>query len=111
MNLILNRDFKMPDDGWYQFAPLGEFPHEGADVVQVVDTEACTAMVARFNADAAVANFAGIMLAFDQFSMDIGQRSEAAGWVTDLESRDTGLWGQIRWSDIGEAAVKGALGS
>ena len=107
MNLILNRDFKMPDDGWYQFAPLGEFPHEGADVVQVVDTEACTAMVARFKADAGVANFAGLLIDFDHFSMDIGQRSEAAGWVTDLESRDTGLWGQIRWSDIGEAAVKG----
>jgi hypothetical protein len=107
MNLILNRDFKMPADGWYQFAPLGEFPHMGADVVQVVDAEACIAMAARFKADAAVENFAGLLIDFDHFSMDIGQRSEAAGWVTDLESRDTGLWGQIRWSDIGEEAVKG----
>ncbi|MEI8352790.1 MAG: phage protease, partial [bacterium] len=107
MNLILNRDFKMPADGWYQFAPLGEFPHLGADVVQVVDAEACIAMAARFKADAAVDNFAGLLVDFDHFSMDIGQRSEAAGWVTDLESRDTGLWGQIRWSDIGEEAVKG----
>jgi hypothetical protein len=107
MNLILNRDFKMPSDGWYQFAPLGEFPHGGADVVQVVDAEACTAMVARFKADAAVENFAGLLIDFDHFSMDGSQRSEAAGWVTDLENRDTGLWGQIRWSDIGEEAVKG----
>ena len=107
MNLILNRDFKMPTDGWYQFAPLGEFPHLGADVVQVVDAEACIAMAARFKADAAVDNFAGLLVDFDHFSMDIGQRSEAAGWVTDLESRDTGLWGQIRWTDIGEEAVKG----
>jgi phage I-like protein len=107
MNLILNRDFKMPADGWYQFAPMGEFPHAGADVIQIVDSEACTAMSARFKADAAVANFAGLLIDFDHFSMDGSQRSEAAGWVTDMESRDTGLWGKIRWSDIGEAAVKG----
>ena len=26
--LLLNRDgFQMPADGWYQIAPLGEFPH------------------------------------------------------------------------------------
>jgi phage I-like protein len=107
MNLILNRDFTMPPDGWYQFAPMGEFPHAGADVIQVVDAEACTAMSARFKADAAVANFAGLLIDFDHFSMDGSQRSEAAGWVTDMESRDTGLWGKIRWSDIGEEAVKG----
>jgi phage I-like protein len=107
MNLILNRDFKMPADGWYQFAPIGEFPHAAADVIQVVDAEACFAMAARFKADAAVENFAGLLIDFDHFSLDCGQRSEAAGWVTALESRPTGLWGQIRWSDVGEDAVKG----
>jgi len=107
MNLILNRDFTMPADGWYQFAPIGEFPHAGADVIQVVDAEACTAMSARFKADATVDNFAGLLIDFDHFSMDGSQRSEAAGWVTDMESRETGLWGKIRWSDIGEEAVKG----
>jgi phage I-like protein len=133
MNLILNRDFKMPDDGWYQLAPLGEFPHTAAGVVQVVDGEACVAMVARFNADAAIPNFAGLLVDFDHFSLDVQARSEAAGWIIALEARcegsgfgvlgsgkdgefeqkaakDTkneGLWGQIRWSDLGEAAVKG----
>jgi phage I-like protein len=130
MNLILNRDFKMPDDGWYQLAPLGEFPHAAAGVVQVVDVEACTAMVARFKADAAVENFAGLLVDFDHFSLSGERRSEAAGWITALEARaesgkgqagsgedfeqkgakdakNAGLWGQIRWSDLGEAAVKG----
>lgn len=60
MNLILNRDFKMPDDGRYQLAPLGEFPHAAAGVIQVVDAEACGAMVARFRADAAIPNFVPI---------------------------------------------------
>ncbi len=87
-NLILNRDtFKLPGDGWYQLAPLGEFAHAGAGVVQVIDGESCVAMAARFAADAAVANFAGLLIDFDHFSMQGGQRSEAAGWITALEAR------------------------
>ena len=131
-NLILNRDFRLPEDGWYQIAPLGEFPHAGAGVVQVIDAEACVAMAARFAADANVPNFAGLLIDFDHFSLDVGQRSEAAGWIVGLEARQegrgsgvespasfhdgttprqspagAGLWAQIRWSDVGEAAVKG----
>ena len=48
MNLILNRNFELPDDDWYQLAPLGEFPHGGAGVNQVIDADACTRMVAAF---------------------------------------------------------------
>jgi phage I-like protein len=118
--LLLNRDgFQMPADGWFQLAPFGEFPHSAAGVVQVVDEEACTAMAARFKADAAVANFSGLLVDFDHFSLDGEKRSEAAGWITDLECRPAspdgsavsnacpGLWAKIRWSDIGEQAVKG----
>jgi len=146
MNLILNRDtFKMPDDGWYQLAPIGEFAHAAAGVVQVVDAEACAAMAARFKVDAAVANFAGLLVDFDHFSLDDRARSEAAGWIMGLEYRGqrdeggnlrpesetpkqemnadgvgsgavpaaeqarcgAGLWANIRWSDVGEEAVKG----
>jgi hypothetical protein len=126
--LILNRDFKMPDDGWCQLAPLGEFPHEAAGVVQVIDAEACEAMASRFAADAAKENFAGVLIDFDHFSLDVGQRSEAAGWIVALEARLSGqsgdsgqwavgsgqagpgrdgLWARIRWSDVGQAAVEG----
>jgi hypothetical protein len=107
MNLILNRDFKMPNDGWYQLAPLGEFPHAVAGINQVVDVEACVAMVSRFNADGAIPNFAGLLVDFDHFSLDDRARSEAAGWIMGLEARATGLWANIRWSDVGEEAVKG----
>ena len=56
--LILNRgSFKMPDDGCCPLAPIGEFPHGGAGVIQGVDAEACAAMAARFMADAAVESF------------------------------------------------------
>lgn len=97
----------MPDDGVYQLAPLGEFPHSMAGVIQVVDPEACVAMVARFEADAAIPNFAGLLVDFDHFSLDDRSRSEAAGWIMGLEARSTGLWANIRWSDVGEEAVRG----
>ena len=105
---LLNREgFQMPTDGWYQLAPLGDFSHAAAGLIQVVDAEACTAMASRFKADAAVQNFAGLLVDFDHFSLDDRARSEAAGWIVNVESRDTGLWANIRWSDVGEAAVKG----
>ena len=85
---LLNREgFQMPADGWYQLAPLGDFAHAAAGVVQVVDVEACTAMAARFKADAAVPNFAGLLVDFDHFSLDERARSEAAGWIVALEAR------------------------
>jgi hypothetical protein len=106
-HLILNRDFRLPDDGWYHIAPLGEFTHAGACVIQVIDQEACVAMASRFAADANTPNFPGLLIDFDHFSLDGEKRSEAAGWILGLENRDTGLWAQIRWSDLGEEAVKG----
>ena len=116
MNLILNRNFEMPADGWHQLAPLGEFPHSAAGIVQVIDAEACTLMVAAFeNARATSGSFPGLLIDFDHFSLDAEKRSEAAGWITDLKFVDSssqsaipsGLFARIRWSDIGEAAVKG----
>ncbi len=119
--LILNREtFQMPEDGWYQMAPLGEFPHLASGVVQVVDAAACVSMVNRFNEESQAENFAGLLIDFDHFSLDRGNKSEAAGWIVALEFRaprdeggnlkpevGNGLWAKIRWSDLGEDAVKG----
>ncbi len=90
-SLLLNRDgFQVPADGWYQVAPLGEFAHAQAGVVQVVDAEACATMANRFAEEAKVANFAGLLVDFDHFSLDGEKRSEAAGWITDLAVRVPG---------------------
>jgi hypothetical protein len=106
--LLLNRDgFQMPADGWYQVAPLGEFAHAQAGLTQVVDSESCQAMANRFAEEAKAPNFAGLLVDFDHFSLDGEKRSEAAGWITALENRDGGLFAKIRWSDVGESAVKG----
>lgn len=112
MNLILNRNFELPKDGWHQLAPLGEFPHAAAGIIQVIDESACRLMVAAFeNARASAGNFPGLLIDFDHFSLDVAKHSEAAGWITDLKfmpnASGSGLFAQIRWTDTGEAAVKG----
>jgi hypothetical protein len=99
--------FVLAADGWAQVCPLGEFPHAGAGVTQVVDAEACAAMASDFVGRAAEPNFPGALVDFDHFSMDAGKPSEAAGWVGALEARDDGLWATIRWTDAGLAAVTG----
>ncbi len=99
--------FVLATDGWAQITPCGEFPHAGAGVTQVIDRAACDAIAAEFNARKTAANFPGVLVDFDHFSLDTGQSSEAAGWITELESRDTGLWARVRWSDAGLVAVQG----
>ena len=47
--LILNRNFEHPADGWYHIEPKGNHPNSEAGVVQVIDDEACTSIVNRFN--------------------------------------------------------------
>ena len=90
--LLINRDggFAMPADGWYQLAPLGEFAHAQAGVVQVVDRAACEAMAGRFAEEARTPNFAGALIDFDHFSLDGEKRSKAAGWITALDARCEG---------------------
>lgn len=111
LSVLLNRDeagvFKIPEDGWYHVAPLGEFLHPDSGIVQVIDNESVVAMVNRFAKDAKEENFPGLLVDFDHFSQDVEKPSEAAGWIESLENRNDGLWAKIRWSDIGEAAVKG----
>jgi len=109
--LLLNRDgFQMPADGWYQLAPLGEFAHAQAGVVQVVDAEACTAMAARFKADAAVMNFAGLLVDFDHFSLGGESRTEAAGWIVGLEYRDLRVESEKTGPDFEQKVAKEAKG-
>jgi len=99
--------FVIAGDGWVQVTPCGEFPHSGAGVTQVVDREACDRIAAEFNGRKADPNFPGVLVDFDHFSLDTDKSSEAAGWITELEARVTGLWARVRWSDSGLAAVQG----
>lgn len=102
-------DFALAEDGFVQVTPVGEYAHEGAGLVQVIDRLACDMMAAAFAVSKAAGgeNFPGLLVDFDHFSLDTGKPSEAAGWVGELEARDDGLWARVRWSDSGLAAVTG----
>ena len=75
-------------DGWAHITPCGDFPHSGAGVTQVIDREAYDRIAADFNGLKSDSNFPGVLVDFDHFSLDTDKPSEAAGWITDLETRD-----------------------
>jgi hypothetical protein len=105
---LLTNSFTLPEDGWYQLAPEGEFPHKATGLMQVLDPDACRAIAADFAKASAMANFGGVLVDYDHFSLDRDKTSEAAGWILNVEHRPgMGLWGKIRWTDTGEAAIRG----
>jgi phage I-like protein len=111
--VISNRTFETAKDGWFQIAPIGEFKHPSG-IIQVIDKDAIDEMVNRFETESKEPHFPGLLLDFDHFSNDTKAPSEAAGWITALANRDNGkasdpangLWAQIKFSDVGESAVK-----
>lgn len=123
MHALLNSDFSMPADGWSHLMALGEFPNSihafdasangGAAaprhrrVMQVCDSAAAEAMVAAFNRSAQQPNFIGLLVDRDHESDDPDKTTDAWGWCIALENRADGLWGRIRWTDLGEPAVRG----
>jgi len=107
---ILNREFQHPADGWYQIESLGEHPNRAAGVVQVIDVEAARTIVNRFNADAAAAALhhgSELLIDHEHFSDQKNQESRAYGWLQELQNRADGIYGRVRWSATGKAAVDG----
>jgi phage I-like protein len=98
--------FQPAPDGWFHIAPHGTFPHP-TGAMQVIDAEACDAMLGTFNEEARQPNFPGLLVDFDHSSHDPAQPTTAAGWIGGLEHRDDGLYAQIRWSDLGHQALTG----
>ncbi len=107
MTPILNRDFQHPDDGWYMIEPKGEHPNRAAGVLQVIDEEAIRRIVGDFNAAAGQPGFPGLLVDHEHFSHDQDKETRAFGWLTRLEGRADGIYGQIRWSETGRRAVDG----
>jgi phage I-like protein len=111
LNPLANRgesgQFELPPDGWYQVCPIGEFPHS-AGVLQILDSTAVQAMAARFIADRQAGRL-DLRIDYDHESYDLSKRSEAAGWITAMEARPTGLWANVRWTARGESDVRGGM--
>lgn len=106
--------FVMPADGWFHLAPLGDFYVQavmdeatgknafGTDapwIVQRIDDKAVKAMADGFANE--------LLVDFEHFSHETDKSSEAAGWIQELQARPEGLFMRCRWSDAGEAALKG----
>ncbi len=107
---ILNREFQHPTDGWYQIEAKGKHPNRAAGLVQVIDDEAATAIVKRFNADAnanQLRHGSEMLIDHEHFSDQEDQETRAYGWLTKLENREDGIYGQIRWTATGKPAVDG----
>lgn len=104
---ILNREFKLPTDDWYEVEVFGEHFNAEAGVVQVVDRPAAESIVNRFHEAAKEPGFAGILIDYDHFSMDPSKESRAAGWAEDLRVSNRGYEAKIRWSRTGRADVEG----
>jgi phage I-like protein len=105
-NDFTSSPFTPAQDGWFQVTPLGAFNHPSG-VIQQIDSPAVESIVNRFNTEATSPTFPGLLVDFDHFSQDPQHPTAAAGWITKLEARPSGLWAQIRFSDLGQEAIIG----
>lgn len=112
-NIVRNRsqlisagpDYTLPEDGWLMLAPYGEFPgvlervrsgrKEEVNVMQVLNKQSVAPVVAGFEPE--------LLTDYEHNEED----TVAAGWVQNIEARENGLFGQIRWSARGRADVEG----
>jgi len=108
---IFNREeFQHPSDGWYQIEAKGEHPNNAAGVVQVIDDAAIKSIVDSFNADAkagALRNGSEMLVDIEHFKDDPSKETRAYGWLQELQARPDGIYGRIKWTATGQAAVDG----
>ncbi|HEV2207314.1 MAG TPA: phage protease [Verrucomicrobiae bacterium] len=105
--IILNRDFQHPADGWYMIEPKGEHPNTRRGIIQVIDDQACQEIVNRFNAEADKPGFPGLLIDHEHFKHYANQETRAYGWLMRLQNRADGIYGQVKWTATGRAAVDG----
>src|ERR1035441_7298363 len=91
---IFNRaDFEHPADGWYQIEPKGMHPNREAGVNQVIDDAASSAIVDRFNTDAAAGKLSHLyemLVDREHFKDQMDKESAADGWLNRLQNRADG---------------------
>jgi hypothetical protein len=104
---ILNRDSRLPADGWYEIETPGEHLNREAGVVQLNDQTAFETIANRFKEEAAQPNFGGMLIDRDHFSLDPEKTSESLGWMMDVRNRDGHLEGKIDWTGVGAPLVEG----
>lgn len=99
--------FILPEDGWFHIAAFGEWPHKPTGLTQIIDEESVDEIIKAFTEFAAAPNWPGVLVDFDHQSLDQDKPTVAAGWIIGLAKRPTGLWAQVRWSDLGRKSLEG----
>lgn len=101
-------EFTPPADGWVQILAIGDHPNAEAGIIQHVDSESLSAIVADFKSQASADNWPGMLVDFDHFSHSKDHPTGAAAWIDEIEERDGGeLWAHWRLTNTGAKAVNG----
>lgn len=95
-----NSTFLINPDGWFHICNVGSFLHSKG--LQVINREDLASMVAKFKPT--------LLIDYDHLSHDPSQKTEAAGWVDQLEIRNGDqLWARARWSSEGIQKLEGGV--
>lgn len=114
-SLVLNRAFRVEDDGWAQLAPYGLHPGtlhtpEGKKekCLQRWDRETCDALVELFNRLKAEQgdDFAGLPVDREHYGETEDGDTAALAWIMQVQCRDDGLYGVLNYTGEGERLVK-----
>jgi hypothetical protein len=109
--LALENQFTLLQDDWLQLSPYGDFPH--ARGLQRVDRAAAQAMVAQFSSFRGRLGrlFGGVPFFVGHPDLPgAGEMADrkAYGWITEVEAREDGLYGRVKWSDAGLELLRNA---
>jgi hypothetical protein len=107
---VLKTDFQHPADGWYNIEAKGNHPTSDSTLTQVIDDRAVNSIVNRFNADAddgKLSHGHDMLIDHEHFKHDQSKETIAYGWLQQLQARADGIYGKIRWTSTGLAAVDG----
>lgn len=101
--------FRLPKDGFVHLVSLGNHEHNTSGLVQVIDKKAIDSMVKNFNELKKKNPDHAIIIDRDHLSQLPNGTTAAAGWITNLEARNDGLYGKPAWSDDGEKEVRNGV--
>jgi hypothetical protein len=107
----LANQFTLLQEEWVQLSPFGDYPHSRG--LQRVDRAAADAMVAQFNSFRGRLGrlFGGVPFYVGHpdlpSSSDLVDR-KAYGWIMEVEAREDGFFGRVKWSDAGMELLRNA---
>lgn len=87
---------------WIQAAPMGEFQHPVYGDVSLNEDRIQT-FIRNFES-----NVYGqeLPIFYEHFGMDSAKGMKAAGWVTEMEARDDGMWWNVKFTEEAATEIK-----